>query len=91
MMRFMFVFVALVVLLSCGARPKGSVVSTSKGAVNKGGLVNGKRFEFKGHNFRYFSPMSYALFNRAWVNSKVYTVTKEAYRALKPIRIHGFL
>ncbi len=62
--------------------PKGSGVSKSNGTVSNGGLVNGRRFPFRGENYRYFSRMSYAFFNRAWVHSKVLDISLEAYRTM---------
>jgi penicillin-insensitive murein endopeptidase len=71
----------LILLLShCSTTPKGSGISKSTGSVRKGGLVNGRRFPYKGPNYKYFSPTSYVLFNRAWVHSKVLDISLEAYK-----------
>ncbi|MGY6649512.1 penicillin-insensitive murein endopeptidase [Wenyingzhuangia sp. IMCC45574] len=72
----------LIILLSCSTCPKGSGVSKSVGAVNKGKLINGRRFPKKGKNFEYFSMLTYIFSNRAWVHSKVYDITTSAYNQL---------
>lgn len=71
---FLFIF------LGCSSVPRGSGPSASKGSVKKGELVNGRRFPYKGKNYKYFSPMSFILFNRAWVHSKVLNISLEAYK-----------
>lgn len=59
--------------------PKGNGISQSKGTVGKGQLVNGRRFPFRGDNYRYFSRMSFTFFNRAWVHEKVLDISLAAY------------
>lgn len=70
----------LLILAGCSSAPKGSGNSQSKGSVKNGELINGRRFPYKGKNYKYFSPLSFALFNRAWVHSKVLDISLEAYR-----------
>ncbi len=71
---------SLLFLMGCSSVPKGSGISQSKGSVKNGELVNGRRFPYKGANYKYFSPLSFALFNRAWVHSKVLDISLEAYK-----------
>lgn len=75
-------FLALIILFSpsCSSLPKGSGTSISKGSVKNGSLKNGRRFPYKGPNYKYFSPLSFALFNRAWVHSQVLDISLEAYK-----------
>lgn len=82
-MRAFFGIFLLTLLFSCSPLPKGSGKSTAKGSVGKGELINGRRFPYKGNNYRYFSPVSFAFFNRAWVHEKVLKITLEAYAALE--------
>lgn len=81
-MRKIIYSILIISLVSCSTAPKGSGKSKSVGKVNKGELINGRRFPMRGDNFKYFSPLSYLLFNRAWVHSKVYEITVEAYKEL---------
>lgn len=72
-------FISVFTFSNCSTVTKGTGISQSTGSVKSGKLVNGRRFPYKGANFRYFSPTGYALFNRAWVHSKVLDITLEAY------------
>lgn len=71
-----------IIIFSCSSSPKGSGISKSKGEVNNGSLENGRRFPKKGKNFKYFSSLSFACFNRAWVHSEVLDITLEAYEEM---------
>lgn len=79
MNMYKILVILFVLLSSCGSVPKGTGTSSSGGSVSNGTLENGRRFLYKGENYRYFSPLSYALFNRAWVHSKVLDITTAAY------------
>ena len=70
----------VIIITSCGTSPKGSGKSIAKGKVNNGELINGRRFPYKGENYKYFSPLSFTCFNRAWVHSKVIEATLAAYK-----------
>ncbi len=71
------------VLWSCSTSIKGTGTSKSIGTVKDGALLNGRRFPKKGPNYKYFSSLSFALFNRAWVHEKVLETTLAAYKALE--------
>ncbi len=66
--------------------PKGSGTSKSIGTVSNGKLQNGRRFPFRGENYRYFSRMSYAFFNRAWVHNQVLDICLEAYSEMNKLK-----
>jgi penicillin-insensitive murein endopeptidase len=68
---------------SCSNQPKGKGLSISQGSVSKGSLENGRRFPYRGSNFKYFSFLSYTFFNRAWVHSKVLDISLEAYEEME--------
>lgn len=68
---------------ACSPITLGEGKSASKGSVSNGELINGRRFPYKGDNFRYFSPFSYLLFNRAWVHKSVLGITLDAYKELE--------
>ena len=76
---FRIVLLILVFINSCTTLPKGKGKSISNGKVNSGSLENGRKFPFKGVNFKYFSPISYSLLNRAWVHAKVLDVSLKSY------------
>jgi len=73
----------LLLFATCATQPKGSGSSVSLGSVSKGKLKNGRKFAYKGVNYKYFSPLSYLILNRAWVHSKVLEITSEVYNQLK--------
>ncbi len=79
-MRLLYLLLLALIFSSCSSLPKGTGTSASIGTVSKGSLKNGRRFPYKGENFRYFSPMSFTFFNRAWVHSDVLDITLEAYQ-----------
>ncbi|MCH8317706.1 MAG: penicillin-insensitive murein endopeptidase [Bacteroidetes bacterium] len=70
----------IIISTSCSTLPKGTGNSISEGTVSNGQLKNGRRFPYKGKNFKYFSPFSFAIFNRAWVHAKVLDITLEVYK-----------
>lgn len=82
MKRIIFSAILIVFLYACATQPKGKERSVSSGSVSNGKLINGRKFAFKGENYRYFSPLSYSILNRAWVHSKVFNITNEAYHEL---------
>jgi penicillin-insensitive murein endopeptidase len=82
-MSRLFLFLLLFSLSACSTLPKGTGASKSTGTVSDGALENGRRFPKKGENYKYFSKLSYALFNRAWVHSKVLEITLQAYEECK--------
>lgn len=73
----------LFIILSCSVNPKRQGVSISKGSVSNGKLINGRKFSYRTKNYKFFSPISYSVLNRAWVHSKVLDITNEAYKSLK--------
>jgi len=79
--------IVLILLISltsaCTSTLNGKGKSKSEGSVKKGKLVNGRRFSRKKDNYKYFSFLSYVLFNRAWVHSKVLNITLDAYKDCK--------
>lgn len=68
------------VLSACAKHVEGTGSSISVGAVNNGHLKNGRRFPYSGENYKYFSSLSYLLFNRAWVHQDVLDCSLEAYQ-----------
>ena len=87
-LKYVLFLVIAMVTYSCivtelARTPKGTGVSRSIGSVSNGKLENGRRFPFRGENYRYFSRISYAFFNRAWVHSKVLDISLEAYEEMK--------
>lgn len=90
-LKYVLIIVLANVTYSCivtefARSPKGNGKSKSTGTVSNGGLVNGRRFPFRGENYRYFSRMSYAFFNRAWVHSKVLDISLEAYNEMEKLK-----
>jgi penicillin-insensitive murein endopeptidase len=69
----------LIFFTDCSHKIKGSGTSESVGEVNNGSLVNGRKFPFRGTNYKYYSRVSYAVFNRAWVHEKVLKTCIDAY------------
>jgi len=53
------------------------------GTVGKGKLENGWLLPYSGPNFRYYSPISYYLLDRAYVHDKVYQTMLGAYHTLE--------
>lgn len=64
---------------ACATSVEGHGRSISAGSVSNGHLKNGRRFPYSGENFKYFSSLSYLLFNRAWVHQDVLDICLEAY------------
>ena len=54
--------------------------SRSLGSVRDGGLENGWLVPFSGKNFRYFSQLSYYLFDNGYTHSKTWRTIIDAYR-----------
>ncbi len=80
-MRYWATIIFLTLSLSGFAqKKKANVKSQSVGTVRKGELKNGVRLPYKSGNFSYFSPFSYGVLRRAYVNSKVYRTVIEAYQ-----------
>jgi penicillin-insensitive murein endopeptidase len=79
-LRKLVLILLISVTTACSSTPKGNGKSKSEGSVKKGKLVNGRRFSRKKDNYKYFSFLSYILFNRAWVHSKVLDITLDAYK-----------
>lgn len=72
----------LLVLWGFSCHPPRSLPnSRAYGTVSKGRLENGVKLPYSGSNFRYFSPLSYFLLNRAYLHDQVYTSVMEAYAA----------
>ncbi len=63
-------------------RYKKDPMSTSKGTVSDGSLVNGTIMPFEGDNFRYFDTTSY-LSRRAFVNNRVKSTILQTYDSLQ--------
>jgi penicillin-insensitive murein endopeptidase len=55
----------------------------SQGSVSNGKLIVSKKFQRKGSNYRFFSPTSYFLLRRGFVNPTVEKVVREAYHTCK--------
>ena len=77
---FRYIFIVLSIISGCSTIPKGKGTSISKGKVNNGSLINGRKFPYKGENYKYFSPLSYSLLNRAWVHAKVLDISLQSYK-----------
>lgn len=73
------IFTCLQISVSCSKKVKGSGSSISKGKVSNGSLENGRKFPYKGKNYKFFSPASYSVLNRAWVHEKVLQIALNAY------------
>lgn len=54
--------------------------SKSTGSVGKGKLENAYLIPWSGKNFRYFSPISYFIFDNGYLHSKVHNTLLEAYK-----------
>ena len=84
---FIGLFVSSLLLLvffsDCSQKIKGEGDSISQGKVNDGELINGRKFPFSGENYKYFSRISFAVLNRAWVHQKVLQTTLDAYQLCK--------
>ena len=78
MIRITLVFI--VAIYGCSTMPKGKGKSISEGKVNNGSLINGRKLPYKGENYKYFSPLSYSLLNRAWVHAKVLDISLQSYK-----------
>ena len=73
-------FIAIQLTASCSRKIKGTGKSTVKGSVGNGELINGRKFPYKGKNYKYFSGFSFSVLNRAWVHEKVLEIALEAYK-----------
>lgn len=73
----------LVLLLVVLAFPellhRNSGKSKSSGGVSNGQLENAWLLPYRGNNFRYFSPLSYYVLNRGYVDHRVHATVTEAY------------
>lgn len=84
--KTVYKIISLALLLILGFRTvsqilyKNEGVSTSAGRAGKGELINAYKLPYKGNNFKYFSPFSYFILNRSYVNSKVYQTILDAYK-----------
>ncbi len=70
-----------VFIVIAGCHPYQSTPGKSKSLGNPGNgtLVNGVKLPYKYKNFKYFSPFSYFVLNRAYVNDKVYNTLMQTY------------
>jgi len=75
--------VLLLMLVACTSLPKGSGTSISTGSVSNGKPKNGRKFAYKTTTYKYFSPLSYSILNRAWVHSEVLATVSESYLKIK--------
>lgn len=89
---FLVGILSIVFLSDCSTKIKGSGKSESVGEVNNGSLVNGRKFPFSGDNYSYFSRISYAFFNRAWIHEQILKTCLDAYKICeKTCPDHKFL
>ena len=63
--NLLFVFLISISCINCSRKIKGDGESKSEGSVSDGELIDGRKFPWKGDNFKYFSRSSYYLLNRA--------------------------
>ncbi len=75
-----YILIITLIISGCSSIPKGKGTSVSEGKVNNGSLVNGRKFPYNGGNYKYFSPISYTLLNRAWVHAKVLDISLKSYK-----------
>jgi penicillin-insensitive murein endopeptidase len=84
--RRKFSIVILVILIFC-AVPElvhhNDGKSISKGTVGSGSLDNAWLLPWSGPNFRYYSPLSYFMLDRAYVHDQVYATVVQAYAELE--------
>ena len=66
------IFILAIFPLACSFSEDGPLQEKSM-------LINGHKLPYKGTNFTYFSPFSYFVLNRAWVESNVKNTVLEAY------------
>ena len=77
---------AFILLLFLGYKAVSQILykndghSTSVGRISNGRLINAYKLPYKGENFKYFSPFSYFILNRSFVNSNVYQTILDTYK-----------
>lgn len=59
---------------------KNTGVSTSIGSPGNGSLKNAYQIDYKANNYKYFSPVSYYLFNNGFLNSSLYHTIIDSYK-----------
>ena len=82
--RRRILLLAIIVFLGFKAMPqllhKNSGTSMSVGRISSGKLINAYKLPYKGENFKFFSPFSYYILGRAYMNSAVCKTVTEAYK-----------
>ncbi len=59
---------------------KNDGISKSEGKVSKGSLTNAYKIPYSGDNYSFFSPFSYYILRRSYVNSKVHKTIIDSYK-----------